>query len=964
MADRDTLARYLIPGTDDDVIDTYLTLADPERFTAPSLIERDYIVVDTETTGFDPARCALIEIAAARVRGNDVIERFDTFVNPGRSIPSEIEELTSITNADVKGAPSPEEAVAAFAEFAQDDDLVAHNAAFDRSFVMRQARPGMLKGDWLDSLTLSQIVLPRFRSHRLHDLACAYALHSSTHRADDDVEATVGLWQILLRGLQALEPGLARYIADLSPETDWPLRKLFSEAADALSGTYLSFRQSRDLRIRDRVSKEKYDADEIPLFHCADEVIRDDLSSEGLAGQMYPNYEQREEQVQMALEVNDALREESFSVIEAGTGVGKSMAYLIPCAHFATRNAVPVGIATKTNTLMDQLVYHELPRLKRVWGDLDYVALKGYEHYPCLRKIEQAARRDDLDVDAIQMIATLAGFTAQTSWGDLDALNIHWAGLPQTAVRANPNDCLKKRCPFFPKRCYLHGLRRFATGADIIVTNHALLFRDLQMDNGILPHIRHWIIDEAHSVESEARRQLSVSIGSRDLEFTLRRITGTRNGLTAAIRRKADTEEGGDMVYGVCVDIDTRADQLIDCASSFFAYVEDLAAEDGGSFGTSTLWIGDELREGALWQRLVQPGRTLLEKLDGLIKRLNDLSSMLEQFEGSFSSQEAEIAATTSRLSEMGQALSLVLDGTDDSYVYSVEVRAAKDRTTETLTAQKLDIGKTLADSFYPALKTVVYTSATLSTGSGKDPFAHFLHTTGLDRVEKDRVRCVSLSSSYDFEHNMSILLPDDIPEPNDRAYRNALADLLFQVHVAMGGSVLTLFTNRREMEEQYRLLKPKLAAEGIDLAAQLRTNSTKALRDRFLQERELSLFALKSFWEGFDAPGDTLRCVVIPKLPFGRPNDPIARERENRESRAAWRRYSLPEAIKDLKQACGRLIRSSTDSGWIILADARLQTRRYGSQFLKAMPTTDIRTMTSEEIAETLASEKPGKPS
>ena len=207
----------------------------------------------------------------------------------------------------------------------------------------------------------------------------------------------------------------------------------------------------------------------------------------------------------------------------------------------------------------------------------------------------------------------------------------------------------------------------------------------------------------------------------------------------------------------------------------------------------------------------------------------------------------------------------------------------------------------------------------------------------------------------------MSVLLPSDMPEPNSPGHHDAFLRLLYEVHVAMGGSVLTLFTNRREMEAFYRELKPLLANEGIELVAQTRGTNTKSLRDRFLSDRNLSMFALKSFWEGFDAPGDTLRCVIIARLPFSRPDDPITREREVRDGRAAWGRYSLPEAVMDLKQAAGRLIRNSTDSGWLVLADARLQTKNYAKSFLRAMPTPDIRTLTTDEIARLMETQEPG---
>jgi ATP-dependent DNA helicase DinG len=184
----------------------------------------------------------------------------------------------------------------------------------------------------------------------------------------------------------------------------------------------------------------------------------------------------------------------------------------------------------------------------------------------------------------------------------------------------------------------------------------------------------------------------------------------------------------------------------------------------------------------------------------------------------------------------------------------------------------------------------------------------------------------------------MQVIVPRNLPEPNRPEYLTALEDLLFDVHVSMGGSVLTLFTNRREMERVYQGLQPRLAAAGLELACQDRNSGTRQLRERFINEKSLSLLALKSFWEGFDASGDTLRCVVIAKLPFSPPNDPLSCERDRREERAWWR-YQLPEAVLSVKQAAGRLIRRSTDKGILLLADSRVVSKRYGSQFIKSLP-------------------------
>ena len=196
----------------------------------------------------------------------------------------------------------------------------------------------------------------------------------------------------------------------------------------------------------------------------------------------------------------------------------------------------------------------------------------------------------------------------------------------------------------------------------------------------------------------------------------------------------------------------------------------------------------------------------------------------------------------------------------------------------------------------------------------------------------------VRLRSSFDDEANMASIVVRDLPQPNDPRYLPALVDLLFDVHKAMGGSTLTLFTNRRDMERVFEELQPRLASIGLDLAQQERGSSPRRLRQQFLSNTTGSLLALKSFWEGFDATGETLRCVVIPKLPFASPHDPLVRERELREDRAWWR-YSLPEAVIEVKQAAGRLIRSATDTGVLVLADSRLATKRYGRQFVNSLP-------------------------
>ena len=694
---------YLIPGTDGPTIAWYRGL--PQRAQESfELLEDEVVVVDTETTGLDPSRDQLIEIAACILRGPEVVEHFQTFVNPGRPIPAEITELTGITQEDVDGAPDPSLAVELFATWADGRDLVAHNASFDKGVIMRQAQPGSITGRWMDSLALSRIVLPRMRGHRLADLSRAFGLHASTHRATDDVEATAGLWRILMAGVYSLPAGMAQLIASLSPQTSWPLRHLFAQAAQMTPGTEdWSLRRSRSRRfIEDNLSSiTDLEEDEPPAVFPTDDELRRAFSAQGAAGLMYQDYEPRPEQLAMALEVGEALRSGTHRSLEAGTGVGKSMAYLLPLALAAKANpGMTVGVATKTNALMDQLVYSELPRLDAALGGLRYIALKGYDHYPCLRKLESMVRDREQErrPDVVEMLATLLAYVSQTPWGDLDALSLPWYGLPRYAVVASSDDCLKSRCPFFPTRCYLHGARCMASKAEVVVTNHALLFRDVQADNAILPEVKQWVIDEAHAVEQEARKQLSFAVSAVGLESHLHRLSG-QHGTLGQIRRKSLELEGGVVLQGRCSLAEQQADRVRSVAASFFSFVKDLgdvSRDRGSGYDRITLWIDRQLRESGPWLALEGPGRSLSRKLDELVRTLTELHSSTQEFE-ELATLAADLNASLCRLDEGLAALNLVLEGTDEEFVYSAQVDRGTERPAEELRAERLDVGAVLA---------------------------------------------------------------------------------------------------------------------------------------------------------------------------------------------------------------------------------------------------------------------------
>lgn len=941
------MASAVLPGTPRSVIDAYATLAARARTRSFGLIEDDVVVLDTETTGLSHRENELIEIAAARLHGREIVERFDTFVKPSGPIPPEITTLTGITDADVLHAPSAEEAVAALADFTGGAPVIAHNASFDRGFI-EAVRGGEDVSDiWIDSLALSRIALPRLRSHKLASMAELFGCPGVSHRADADVEALCGVWRILLCALDDFPAGLMRRLADMHPDVPWSYRPISSFLAGAHPDAVFSLVSARQAILGadggpGSDAAAHVDAEELPGLQMPS---RDEVAAcfepGGIVNRMYPGYEPRREQMQMASEVRDALATSTHRVIEAGTGVGKSVAYLVPFAQAAKRNRVTMGIATKSNNLADQLMYHELPRLAReLDGGLTYCALKGYDHYPCLRKLERLCRASEIDTnrdpaDTLTAIAVLYAFACQSPAGDLDGLGIRWKSVSKADLTTSSRECSRRLCPFFPDACMVHGSRRRAARADIVVTNHSLLFRNVAAEGKILPPIRHWVVDEAHAIEAEARRQWALTVSAEESRSVFEKLGGTRTGALGRLTRDLAASDAATLFMGLTAKATAATQRASLAMAEVFEALRALARSgaDGGSYDNATVWIGAELRGSEAWGAFSEVAENAIHALD---EASRNLLSLVETVAAEKPEFVVDVADGQRRLGEMHDTLALVTRGADERYVYSCQVNRRVRAGGESLKAERLDVGAVLAESWLPEVHTAVFASATMSVSGA---FDHFTHAIGLDLIERSEYRAIHLDSSYDFERNMAVVVAGDMPDPRNRqAYLDALDDLLVDVHVAMGGSTLTLFTNRRDMEELYERVAPRLAQSGLSLDCQRRSTSAKILRDRFVANESDSLFALKAFWEGFDAAGDTLRCVVIPKLPFSSPTDPLSCERGAREDRA-WARYSLPEAVLEVKQAAGRLIRTSTDSGVLVLADSRLVTKGYGRKFLSSLP-------------------------
>lgn len=977
------LDAFIMENTPARTVDRYRSLVAYAETHDFGILDEDVVVIDTETTGFSFNHDELIQIAAARMVKGEIREWYVTFVNPGKSIPDEVAHLTDIHDEDVADAPDPDEALKGLVAFVGDSYVVAHNAQFDRTFTTKRPAGEALKNNiWVDSLDLARIAFPRLKSHRLLDLVRAFGGPDSTHRADEDVAATCLVYRVLLAGVATMPKPLVAYIANLMPIEEWNTAFVFESFADEEAPEY-NVRAARRACIGKSSEPQRVDPNRpipphsdgpqedsscegsVPALEFATpEDIKAAFSEEGLMGGLYADYEPRDEQREMALAVNKALSTSRNLVVEAGTGVGKSMAYLVPLALAAKKNGITVGVATKTNVLLDQLVHKELPLLSDELG-ITYSALKGFTHYPCMRKVENLANQGaqvidykKQEVNQAPPLAALLSYIDQTDYDDMDALKIDYRAIPRKRITTSGMECLRRKCPYFGRSCFVHGAREQAQRCDVVVTNHSLLFWDVRFEGGLLPPIRYWVVDEAHGAEAEARRSFSIDVSTAGLQRLARVLTdesSSRNVLTR-VQRSVLAQDNGQTLYDALISAArTCSGAFAVAAEEFCLGAKDLLVYDSQpksrGYSFFELWLNEEIRRGDAYRGVVSRAQAMYDALEKLIKALRDIVAYAEEREETSSAQR-ELALVALELRELYDALDEIFFKESTNYVYSVRLNRAKGIVDEEFLVQPLDMGASLNKTFYLDTQSVIYASATLSVDGS---FSSFEAAMGLNQGEESRCDSLQVDSSFDFDSNMKIYVPTDMPEPQDRAYLSSLQTFLSELHLAQHGSLLTLFTNRREMEACFEAVLPFLKEADLRLVCQKWGVSIKGLRDDFLRDEHLSLFALKSFWEGFDAPGSTLKGVVVPKLPFGLPTDPLSCERQSRDDRA-WSHYSLPAAVIDVKQAVGRLIRKADDKGIVVLADHRLISKGYGRKFLNSLPSRNISFLTCAEIVEEVA--------
>ena len=683
------------------------------------------------------------------------------------------------------------------------------------------------------------------------------------------------------------------------------------------------------------------------------ERIDADLGPDGGVAAQHPRYEDRPSQRAMAIEIARLYNDGGVGLLEAGTGVGKSLGYLVPALRWAASNGERTVVSTNTINLQEQLVSKDLPFLERALSDqkVRFALLKGWRNYLCLVRLQLARSSGNaLFDDGVQTeLDTIQSWSERTEDGSLSDLTT--APRPEVwdEVAAEPDLCQRAQCTLYSK-CFLFKARREAAQADVIVVNHHLLLSDLAVrratgnwgEAAVLPAYSRLVIDEGHHLEDAAASHLGANVSRRSLQRLFNRLDRRGRGLLNALTLRLSSSN--DLLSTASLDlVHTRLSPAVHALRDKSGLLFDLLETFLKESGETVLRLTDEFATHAIWRAGL---RVALDDTVGEIELLADgLQLVRERLETSNRGPDDpvmpllnEMRAVSRRLQVAGDGLRRALDAkSGEPTVRWIEARG-RDRAVS-VSIVPLDLAPILREDLFKRSTTTIVTSATLATDGRFDFLTARL---GLDDPELEPLTGI-YPSPFKYREQAILAMPSDIPAPNVNAsgHFSALARVTLDLADAADGGMFVLFTSHRDI----RAMATELKARGVERRWPLLIHGDEtrdALLDRFRGAGKAILLGTASFWEGVDVPGDALRALLIAKLPFKVPTEPItAAHCEAIAARGgdAFREYMLPHAALRLKQGFGRLVRSSVDRGVVVIADPRVVTKGYGRGLIEGLP-------------------------
>ena len=897
-----------------------------------------FVSFDLETTGLSDTD-KIIEFGAVRVEKYEIKETYQTLINPRTHIPIDVFILTGIKRDEVMDAPNIQDVKDTIIDFIGEFPLVAHNAPFDISFLKREISE--ILNPVLDTLELSRILLPFANDHRLQTLYSIFEKgEPAFHRALDDAIATSKIYIKLIDLIEKLPLELLEKIVRIQEKIKGDTFKLFRSAfARALSG-----KGGRDLSyikemfpVPNNIFESRAKKNSVKLFpteECVEKILLNNDTFETAVNK----YEKRTEQIELAKMVMKTFLSNEILISEAGTGTGKTFAYLIPSMIWSNVTNERILISTYTKNLEDQLFHKDIINISKGLNvEFKATLIKGRNNYLCMKRWNEIFR-DNLQLfnnDEKKSLINLVIWQESTKTGDISENSSFWLHNNislWSRLSCDTINCDMNNCSEFNK-CYLMRIRRESKNSNIVVLNHSLLFSDLTAEQKILGEYNSLIIDEAHNLEKAATDFLGTQVTSWQIKNLLDRLYRHGKGLLIKIinitnilvkKNKNISIEG---LSESTADIDESRTILSEITKRIIEETDDSEYK-----GRIRLKKGD-----ALVEELMPLNEKVYSKLKCTINILHNFIETFEDENNFVTGKEIvdEVTQIYKESTEMVDIFYSCLSCEGNNLCFWAESTDGNENIK--LVSVPINIADILEEKLFGNLTVTVLVSATLLV---ENSFRYFKERVGLMGLGK--VREFATGSSFDFDNQVLAILPSFIEEPQNKGFVIDIADLLLKVILSTRRGTLILFTSYKLLNAVYERLVETLHQNNILLLAQGRSGSKNAIIKGFKENKDSVLLGTYSFWEGFDVPGEALENLIITKLPFPPPMEPIIEARSEYAESLGFRPFDsllVPEAVIKLRQGFGRLIRSKDDKGIVILLDTRLIKRKYGERFLRSLP-------------------------
>jgi len=709
------------------------------------------------------------------------------------------------------------------------------------------------------------------------------------------------------------------------------------------------------------------------------EKLSDLLKPGGIVSKKLQNYEFREGQLKMMENIVEGFNNNKIQIIEAGTGIGKTLAYLIPAVYWSIENEERCIISTNTINLQEQIINKDIPFLKEVL-DVNFkaVLIKGRNNYLCLRKVEAEEREMPTLIvsEEKEELKLLLDWAGGTSTGDKSELTI----LPKSEiwerVRCEADTCLRVKCPYYQK-CFLLKARREAALSNLLIINHHLLFADLHIrselgqfsDIAVLPPYSRIIIDEAHHIEEVATDYFGIEVSRGGIIRLLGRIyserrTGESKGLLSILRTKLILKSKGKLkskisplISDIEKDIIPQRNKLAELTDDIFLLISKMIPETNGKTTENRKRrIKEDINNLDIWKNKIVPDIFTFQKdLKNFSNKLKKLRESIESLQHSiykeFEDRLIELKAQTGRIEELSERLQRIFISEEPDRVKWIETEELTYGKRIAVFSVPLNISSELEETLFKHFKTIIMTSATLTVNNS---FEYIKKRIGLTEIEPYRYSESIIPSSFDYPNQVMIGIPVDLPSPDHRDFVENINRIIFRSVSLSKGRAFILFTSYKMLNNSFQKLEELLSKNLNIISLKQGDYNRSYLLDYFRKDISSVLFATDSFWEGVDVEGSSLESIIIVKLPFRVPTDPVIEARtEDIEKRGgnAFLEYSLPLAVIKLKQGFGRLIRRKTDRGFILILDKRIIEKYYGKIFLNSLPQCKVTAGTTNDI-------------